>query len=86
MENIGYNWNCALPAELFRLIFLKRFSVLSLSFHQTFFVHTQVYADTLVHMDSARTLQGSPLSFSCGGMDNIVSADTLKKNNKKNKS
>uniref|UniRef100_A0A3Q3W761 Uncharacterized protein n=1 Tax=Mola mola TaxID=94237 RepID=A0A3Q3W761_MOLML len=31
----------------------------------------KVYADTLVHMDSARTLQGSPLSFSCGGMDNI---------------
>lgn len=37
--------------------------------------HSQVYAEGLVHLDSARTLQGSPLSFSCGGMDNIVSTE-----------
>ncbi|XP_071358845.1 stabilin-2 isoform X1 [Trachinotus anak] len=31
----------------------------------------KVYAEGLIHLDSARTLQGSPLSFSCGGMDAI---------------
>ncbi|XP_071400423.1 stabilin-2, partial [Centroberyx affinis] len=31
----------------------------------------KVYAAELIHLDSARTLQGSQLSFSCGGMDNI---------------
>ncbi|KAM3858894.1 stabilin-2 [Diretmus argenteus] len=35
-------------------------------------LHVQkVYAAELIHLDSARTLQGSPLSFSCGGKDNI---------------
>lgn len=33
----------------------------------------QTYAEGLVHLDSARTLQGSPLSFTCGGTDSIVS-------------
>ncbi|KAM9824594.1 stabilin-2 [Neosynchiropus ocellatus] len=28
-------------------------------------------AEALTHLDSARTLQGSPLSFVCGGMDDI---------------
>ncbi|XP_068611107.1 stabilin-2 [Brachionichthys hirsutus] len=31
----------------------------------------KVYAEGLIHLDSARTLQGSPLSFSCGGADNM---------------
>ncbi|KAF7646718.1 hypothetical protein LDENG_00183230 [Lucifuga dentata] len=31
----------------------------------------KVYAAALIHLDSARTLQGSSLSFSCGGMNNI---------------
>ncbi|KAM9327686.1 stabilin-2 isoform 2-T2 [Pholidichthys leucotaenia] len=31
----------------------------------------RVYAEGLLYLDSARTMQGSPLSFSCGGMDNI---------------
>ncbi|KAF1394437.1 hypothetical protein PFLUV_G00000290 [Perca fluviatilis] len=31
----------------------------------------KVYAEGLVHLDSARTLQGSPLSFTCGGTDAI---------------
>ncbi|KAM9705237.1 stabilin-2-like [Menidia menidia] len=31
----------------------------------------KVYAEQLVYLDSARTLQGSALSFSCGGADNI---------------
>nr|XP_046235043.1 stabilin-2 isoform X1 [Scatophagus argus] len=31
----------------------------------------KVYAENLIHLDSARTMQGSPLSFSCGGMDDI---------------
>ncbi|XP_034530059.1 stabilin-2 [Notolabrus celidotus] len=31
----------------------------------------KVYAEGLIHMDSAPTLQGSSLSFSCGGTDNI---------------
>uniref|UniRef100_A0A671UAA8 Stabilin 2 n=1 Tax=Sparus aurata TaxID=8175 RepID=A0A671UAA8_SPAAU len=31
----------------------------------------KIYAEGLIHLDSARTLQGSPLSFSCGGMDDI---------------
>ncbi|XP_027140103.1 stabilin-2 [Larimichthys crocea] len=31
----------------------------------------KVYAEALIHVDSARTLQGSPLSFLCGGTDDI---------------
>ncbi|XP_040886255.1 stabilin-2 isoform X2 [Toxotes jaculatrix] len=31
----------------------------------------KIYAEGLIHQDSARTLQGSPLSFTCGGMDDI---------------
>ncbi|XP_029351188.1 stabilin-2 isoform X1 [Echeneis naucrates] len=31
----------------------------------------KIYAERLIHLDSARTLQGSSLSFSCGGMDDI---------------
>ncbi|KAM3587343.1 uncharacterized protein V6R79_002629 [Siganus canaliculatus] len=31
----------------------------------------KVYAEGLIHLDSARTLQGSPVSFSCGGSDAI---------------
>uniref|UniRef100_UPI0037E83392 stabilin-2 n=1 Tax=Semicossyphus pulcher TaxID=241346 RepID=UPI0037E83392 len=31
----------------------------------------KIYAEGLIHLDSARTLQGSSLSFSCGGMDAI---------------
>ncbi|KAM8740220.1 stabilin-2 isoform 1-T1 [Acanthopagrus schlegelii] len=31
----------------------------------------KIYAEGLIHLDSARTLQGSPLSFGCGGMDDI---------------
>ncbi|XP_042259475.1 stabilin-2 [Thunnus maccoyii] len=31
----------------------------------------KIYAEGLIYLDSARTLQGSPLSFSCGGMDDI---------------
>ncbi|XP_028254125.1 stabilin-2 isoform X2 [Parambassis ranga] len=31
----------------------------------------KVYAEELIYLDSARTLQGSSLSFSCGGTDNI---------------
>ncbi|KAI3366323.1 hypothetical protein L3Q82_000431 [Scortum barcoo] len=31
----------------------------------------KIYAEGLIHLDSARTLQGSPLSFVCGGTDNI---------------
>ncbi|XP_022068333.2 stabilin-2 isoform X1 [Acanthochromis polyacanthus] len=31
----------------------------------------KVYAEGLVYLDSARTLQGSPLSFSCGGPEHI---------------
>ncbi|XP_059181662.1 stabilin-2 [Centropristis striata] len=31
----------------------------------------KIYAEGLIHLDSVRTLQGSPLSFSCGGMDAI---------------
>ncbi|XP_026003013.1 stabilin-2 [Astatotilapia calliptera] len=35
-------------------------------------LHSQkVYAEGLIFLDSARSLQGSPLSFSCGGTDNI---------------
>lgn len=34
-------------------------------------VSQQIYAEGLVHQDSARTLQGSSLSFSCGGSDAI---------------
>lgn len=47
----------------------------------TFFLHVQVYAEGLIHLDAVRTLQGSPLSFICGGSDNIVSTtdQTLKK-------
>lgn len=33
----------------------------------------QIYAEGLIHLDSARTLQGSSLSFNCGGTDDIVS-------------
>ncbi|XP_041636350.1 stabilin-2 isoform X2 [Cheilinus undulatus] len=40
-----------------------------LKFH---ILHSQkVYAEGLIHLDSPRTLQGSPLSFSCGGSDAI---------------
>ncbi|XP_039999160.1 stabilin-2 isoform X2 [Xiphias gladius] len=31
----------------------------------------KIYAEGLIHLDSARTLQGSPLSFTCGGVDAI---------------
>ncbi|XP_061768066.1 stabilin-2 isoform X1 [Nerophis ophidion] len=31
----------------------------------------KVYAEGLIHLDSARTLQGSSLSFNCGGPDEI---------------
>ncbi|XP_041819472.1 stabilin-2 isoform X1 [Chelmon rostratus] len=31
----------------------------------------KIYAEGLIHLDSARTLQGSPLSFTCGGTDDI---------------
>ncbi|XP_075967354.1 LOW QUALITY PROTEIN: stabilin-2 [Anarhichas minor] len=31
----------------------------------------KVYAEVLIHLDSVRTLQGSPLSFTCGGTDHI---------------
>ncbi|KAG7497480.1 stabilin-2 isoform X1 [Solea senegalensis] len=31
----------------------------------------KVFAEGLIHLDSPRTLQGSPLSFVCGGSDNI---------------
>ncbi|XP_030006737.1 stabilin-2 isoform X2 [Sphaeramia orbicularis] len=31
----------------------------------------KVYAEGLIHLDSPRTIQGSPLSFSCGGLDAI---------------
>ncbi|GAA6235731.1 stabilin-2-like [Lates japonicus] len=31
----------------------------------------KIYAEGLIHLDSGRTLQGSPLSFTCGGMDDI---------------
>ncbi|XP_033470098.2 stabilin-2 isoform X1 [Epinephelus lanceolatus] len=31
----------------------------------------KIYAEGLIHLDSVRTLQGSPLSFTCGGTDNI---------------
>ncbi|KAM4569636.1 stabilin-2 [Odontesthes bonariensis] len=31
----------------------------------------RVYAEALIYLESARTLQGSVLSFSCGGSDNI---------------
>ncbi|XP_065807292.1 stabilin-2 isoform X1 [Labrus bergylta] len=31
----------------------------------------KVYAEGLIYLDSARSLQGSPLTFSCGGMDAI---------------
>ncbi|KAM9334912.1 stabilin-2 [Symphorus nematophorus] len=31
----------------------------------------KVYSEGLIHLDSARTLQGSPLSFTCGGTDEI---------------
>ncbi|XP_029282312.1 stabilin-2 [Cottoperca gobio] len=31
----------------------------------------KVYAEGLIHLDSVRTLQGSPLSFTCGGTDDI---------------
>ncbi|XP_078127855.1 stabilin-2 [Sander vitreus] len=31
----------------------------------------KIYAEGLIHLDSARSLQGSPLSFSCGGTDAI---------------
>ncbi|KAG7215107.1 hypothetical protein INR49_022755 [Caranx melampygus] len=31
----------------------------------------KIYAEVLIHLDSARTLQGSSLSFSCGGVDDI---------------
>ncbi|XP_067346973.1 stabilin-2 isoform X2 [Channa argus] len=35
-------------------------------------LHNQkTYAEGLIHLDAARTLQGSPLSFVCGGTDNI---------------
>ncbi|CAB1434831.1 unnamed protein product, partial [Pleuronectes platessa] len=35
-------------------------------------LHSQkIYAESLIYLDSARTLQGSPLSFVCGGTDNI---------------
>uniref|UniRef100_A0A673BK44 Stabilin 2 n=1 Tax=Sphaeramia orbicularis TaxID=375764 RepID=A0A673BK44_9TELE len=30
---------------------------------------------SLIHLDSPRTIQGSPLSFSCGGLDAIVSTE-----------
>ncbi|XP_035536186.1 stabilin-2 [Morone saxatilis] len=31
----------------------------------------KIYAEGLIHLDSVRTLQGSPLSFTCGGLDDI---------------
>ncbi|XP_047192294.1 stabilin-2 isoform X2 [Scophthalmus maximus] len=31
----------------------------------------RIYAEGLIHLDSARTLQGSSLSFNCGGTDDI---------------
>uniref|UniRef100_A0A3Q1H6M0 Uncharacterized protein n=1 Tax=Anabas testudineus TaxID=64144 RepID=A0A3Q1H6M0_ANATE len=31
----------------------------------------KIYAEGLIHLESARTLQGSPLSFTCGGTDRI---------------
>ncbi|XP_042338541.1 stabilin-2, partial [Plectropomus leopardus] len=31
----------------------------------------KIYAEGLIHQDSLRTLQGSPLSFTCGGTDDI---------------
>ncbi|XP_068162494.1 stabilin-2 [Antennarius striatus] len=31
----------------------------------------KVYAEGLIHLDSVRTLQGSPLAFTCGGPDHI---------------
>ncbi|XP_026182637.1 stabilin-2 isoform X2 [Mastacembelus armatus] len=31
----------------------------------------KIYAEGLIHLDSPRTLQGSPLSFICGGTDDI---------------
>ncbi|XP_062239185.1 stabilin-2 isoform X1 [Platichthys flesus] len=35
-------------------------------------LHSQkIYAEGLIYLDSARTLQGSPLSFVCGGTDSI---------------
>ncbi|MEQ2165365.1 hypothetical protein GOODEAATRI_016086 [Goodea atripinnis] len=34
----------------------------------------KVYAEELIYLESGRTLQGSALSFSCGGLDKIVSA------------
>lgn len=40
---------------------------------ETFF-SSQVYAEGLIYLESGRTLQGSSLSFSCGGPNNIVSA------------
>lgn len=50
---------------------------------QTFSLCSQIYAEGLIHLDSARTLQGSPLSFSCGGMDDIVSTTDYKPQKKR---
>lgn len=48
---------------------LNRWSLFLVCFSSNF----QIYAEGLIHLDSARTLQGSPLSFTCGGTDDIVS-------------
>ncbi|XP_072234103.1 stabilin-2 [Leuresthes tenuis] len=62
----------ALPQEQKDFLFHQHNRPQLLEYLKYHILHSQrVYAEDLIYLDSARTMQGSVLSFSCGGSENI---------------